>query len=227
MNQPTVLLICEDAEFSKALWSYWETRPDAPAFIVAQPDVCRGTHPEDFEVAIIGPMEDSKLAGLVESLRPKPVIAIVKPGSVAFQQQFPRVLFLAQDGNWRELVTVVASEMLKCSAALNRAVRAEQARSRLECHATLGKYMIEMRHTLNNALTSVLGNSELLLLEPGALSAPMRLQVDTIRNMAVRMHEILQRFTSIEKEFSAVERQIEQPSKSKAARASSAGCDLQ
>ncbi len=79
----------------------------------------------------------------------------------------------------------------------------------LERQATLGRYMLDVRHTLNNALTSVLGNSELLLLEPGSLSVASRSQIETIRNMAVRMHEILQRFSSIEKEFNAVEQQAE------------------
>jgi len=72
-----------------------------------------------------------------------------------------------------------------------------------------------MRHTFNNALTSVLGNSELLLLEPGALSAEARPQVETIRQMAVRIHEILQRFTSIEKELCAVEKVSKQDAGSK------------
>jgi len=67
--------------------------------------------------------------------------------------------------------------------------------------------MIEMRHTLNNALTSVLGNAELLLLEPGTFSAGVRSQIDTIRNMALRMHEILQRFSSLEKEMTFAEKQ--------------------
>ena len=79
----------------------------------------------------------------------------------------------------------------------------------LERQAALGRYMLDVRHTLNNALTSVLGNSELLLLEPGSLSVASRSQIETIRNMAVRMHEILQRFSSIEKEFNAVEQQAE------------------
>ena len=48
----------------------------------------------------------------------------------------------------------------------------------LERQATLGRYVLEMRHNLNNALTSLLGNSELLLLEPGALSAEARPQVE-------------------------------------------------
>jgi len=69
--------------------------------------------------------------------------------------------------------------------------------------------MLEVRHTLNNALTSVMGNSELLLLEPHSLSAASRSQIETIRNMGVRMHEILQRFSSIEKELNAVEQQAE------------------
>jgi signal transduction histidine kinase len=76
-----------------------------------------------------------------------------------------------------------------------------------------------MRHSLNNALTSVLGNSELLLLDPDAL-APLdpkaRNQIDTIRNMALRMHEILQRFSSLEKELNVVEKQANNEIKSKA-----------
>jgi signal transduction histidine kinase len=67
--------------------------------------------------------------------------------------------------------------------------------------------MLDVRHTLNNALTSVLGNSELLLLEPEALPVAELSQIETIRNMALRMHEILQRFSSIEKELNAVEQQ--------------------
>jgi signal transduction histidine kinase len=82
--------------------------------------------------------------------------------------------------------------------------------------------MLDVRHTLNNALTSVLGNSELLLLEPESLSAAAHSQIETIRNMAVRMHEILQRFSSIEKELNAVEQQAENEARTRV-RAASAG----
>ena len=77
----------------------------------------------------------------------------------------------------------------------------------LKRNATLGQYVIDMRHAMNNALTSVLGNSELLLLEPGAFSASVQSQLDTIRNMALRLHEILQRFSSLEKELVFIEKQ--------------------
>jgi signal transduction histidine kinase len=72
--------------------------------------------------------------------------------------------------------------------------------------------MLEMRHNLNNALTSVLGNSDLLLLEPGSLSAQTRAQIETIRNMTLRIHEIMQRFSSLEKEMNVVAQQAEQDS---------------
>jgi hypothetical protein len=49
----------------------------------------------------------------------------------------------------------------------------------------------------------------LLLLEPESLPPAERSQIETIRNMALRMHEILQRFSSIEKELNAVEQQAE------------------
>jgi signal transduction histidine kinase len=66
--------------------------------------------------------------------------------------------------------------------------------------------MLEQRHNMNNALTSVLGNAELLLLEPGALSAEVREQVETMHSMALRMHEIMQRFSSLESEMNFAEK---------------------
>ena len=114
-----------------------------------------------------------------------------------------------------DTLMLVAGEMVHRARAEADAYRFEQANTQLERQAMLGRYMLEMRHTFNNTLTSVLGNSELLLLEPGSLSAGARSQIETIRNMALRMHEILQRFSSLEKELSVVDRQAEQDSGTK------------
>jgi signal transduction histidine kinase len=80
-----------------------------------------------------------------------------------------------------------------------------------ERDAALGRYMLEVRHSFNNALTSVLGNSELLLLEPGALPAQTRDQVETIHTMALRLCEVMQGFSRLENEmhFSEDESQSE------------------
>ena len=58
---------------------------------------------------------------------------------------------------------------------------------------------------VNNALTTVLGNAELLAHEPG-LPATVRSQADALRNMALRLHEIFQRFSSLEKELTVAAR---------------------
>jgi signal transduction histidine kinase len=61
--------------------------------------------------------------------------------------------------------------------------------------------MLDMRHNLNNALTSALGHAELLLLEPGTLTAEMQEQVETIHSMTLRIHQVLQRFSSLDAEM--------------------------
>ena len=65
----------------------------------------------------------------------------------------------------------------------------EQARTAAEAEATLGRYMSEMRTTVNNALTSVLGNAELLLLEPG-LPAAVLAQADTPKRRAEALFQL-------------------------------------
>ena len=61
--------------------------------------------------------------------------------------------------------------------------------------------MQEMRHSFNNALTSVLGNAELILLSDSGLNTELREQIGTIRDMALNLHEMMQRFTSLEAEL--------------------------
>jgi len=62
--------------------------------------------------------------------------------------------------------------------------------------------MVEMYHTVNNALTSVLGNAELLLLEPG-LPAPILAQADTSAHGS-SLARSLSTLSSIEKELRVV-----------------------
>ncbi len=65
--------------------------------------------------------------------------------------------------------------------------------------------MIDMKHNVNNALTSLLGNAEFLLLEPGQLSTQSLAQIKTIHTMALRINEIVQRFSSLASEIREAE----------------------
>jgi signal transduction histidine kinase len=128
------------------------------------------------------------------------------------RDRWPGIATLRQQENWLDTLVLVAGEILHRVNAETDTRRFEQVNLQLKRQALLGSYMLEMRHTLNNTLTSVLGNSELLLLEPGSLSAGARSQIETIRNMSLRMHEILQRFSSLEKELTVADRQAEKES---------------
>jgi len=83
----------------------------------------------------------------------------------------------------------------------------------MEQYAALGRYVLEVRHNLNNALTSILGNSDLLLLDADTIAVPQRTQIETIRNMGMRLNEIMQRFSSLQKEMQLIEQARKKPLK--------------
>jgi hypothetical protein len=106
----------------------------------------------------------------------------------------------------RILITV-SMEALRRVQAVARAQRAERQAIEYQRYATLGRYMLEMRPSVNNALTSVVGNADLLLLEPGQVSGNSRDQIRTIHAMALRLNEIMQRFSSLASEVKASEKE--------------------
>jgi signal transduction histidine kinase len=210
LDQATALIISDDPEFSRVLMDRWQGERNSPAFTLVSPDVCRDLDADGFDLAIVGAVRPTLLPFVFNALNPsgKPVVFVSKNKQPAGENG-PQVRVLQQQEGWLDALVLVAAEILQLGQALARAHHAEQAKKSLEQQAALGRYMLDVRHTLNNSLTSVLGNSELLVLDPGSLSAAERSQIETIRNMAVRMHEILRRFSSIEKELNAVEKQAE------------------
>jgi signal transduction histidine kinase len=211
VDQRTILIVSDDAEFPRQVAARWQSERMVPAFTVLGSDFRHGFDSEAFDVAVVGPLRRDAMRPALRALESsgKPVIVVSEESQTAqaSRRESARVLAVSRNEGWPDTVVLVAIEILRRVDAVNRAERAEHVSALLKCHATLGQYVIEMRHTLNNALTSVLGNSELLLLEPGTFSAGVRSQIDTIRNMALRMHEILQRFSSLEKELTFVETQ--------------------
>ena len=219
MDQPSVLIISDDAELSRAVTGRWQSERTVPAFTLMSSDVCLGFDPDTFQLAIAGGLRPQALSVVLEAMdaAEKRVLFVSEDTRVmqTVRDRWPGIALLRQQENWLDTLLLVAGEILHRASAEAEARRLEQANASLERQALLGRYMLEMRHTLNNALTSVLGNSELLLLEPGTLSAGERSQIETIRNMSLRMHEVLQRFSSLEKELTVIDRQAEKESGAK------------
>jgi signal transduction histidine kinase len=215
VERSTVLIISDDVEFSRSVTSRWQAERNVPTFTLLSGDLWPRTV-DNFEVAIVGPLRRELLSPIVEPLHStsQPLFCISSDASTAelVRERWPRASVLRRDDNWLDALILAAGEGVQRARAEARAHAAEQHCATLERQATLGRYMLEMRHGLNNALTSLLGNSDLLLIEPGALSAQTRSQIETIRNMTLRIHEVMQRFSSLEKEMNVVAQQIERDS---------------
>jgi signal transduction histidine kinase len=205
VDQPTVLIISDDVDFSRRITARWQMERFVPAFTLVSGDLWPRFAADTFDVAIVGELRRELLSVVLEPLHStsQPVFfTCTDPQTMQLvRQRWPRVVVLRRDENWIEVMVMAANEAAHRARAEARARTAELACAALERQATLGRYMLEMRHNLNNALTSVLGNSDLLLFEPGTLSAPVRAQIETIRHMTLRINEVLQRFSSLEKEL--------------------------
>jgi len=158
---------------------------------------------------------------LLSQLEPhgKPLLVLAMEHSTAalVADLAPRALVLIDCS--MDTLALVAGEILKRREVLERLSAAEEALAASENNARLGRYITEMRHTINNALTSVMGNSELMLFEPGALAANHRAQIETIRTMSLRIHEIMQRLASLETEMKWMTKQKEHDQQRKLAAA--------
>ena len=207
MDRPNVIIISDEIEFSSAITARWLAERNVPALSVKGSDSCSQLQKEDFDLAVVGGFQPELLGPVLESVRTagKPVIHVSRLNG--HSPKLPGVVSLPEILAWPELLVTVATQILERERAAADLSRVLESNTRLEHQAALGRYMLEVRHNLNNALTSVLGNSELMLLDPEALSPTLRPQVETIRNMTMRMNEIMQRFSSLEKEMQLVDQQ--------------------
>jgi len=209
LNRPTVLILSSDPVFVREITTNWPQDRELPEFVVIEQDLCDDLPGDTFDLAIA----DALSGGKRENLR-RAIAVAGKPAILAGYKISPQassghgsILELSRETeSWAAMAGLLGREILRRSRAESRAQEAEQVRAAAEAEATLGRYMAEMRHNVNNALTSILGNAELLLLEPG-LPANVLAQADTVRNMALRLHEVFQRFSSIEKELTVAARE--------------------
>jgi len=198
------LIVSDEPEFAPTIMARWQTERSVPAFLLMATPVWSESPVAACDMALI--------AGVKQVVTPlfkrmdesgKPTVFLV-PDCLELQRlrsEYPRFMLVREHVGWVDVVVALAAESLRRLDANARARRAEQALAQAEANAMLGRYMLDMQHSLNNALTSVLGNAELMLLEPGAFSAQVRDQLGTIHTMALRIHDILQRFSSMESEI--------------------------
>ncbi len=209
MRNASVLILTDEPEFARLLTACWQAERHAPGITVLSSELWKDHEAAPHNLVVVGPVHEGRLPGILQSLEPAAAVILCVPAeSREFGQlrsKYPRLVHIPLREDWAQTLLLVAGESLRRAEALRISKQAERRAAKNESHATLGKYMLDMKHSMNNALTSMLGNAELLLLEPGQLSSQSLAQIKTIHSMALRINEIMQRFSSLASEMREAE----------------------
>jgi hypothetical protein len=230
MNRQTIIILSSDASFSReviAKWPHGAGFP-APEFISLDPSLTLDLNVVHYDLAIAdfcaksdrenNSSQEHRVSGkktiptkfdniertIVASGKPALIIHdnsasdfFVIKGAVIRLRREPHV--------WAETLGLIGREILRRRQAESRSIEAESVSAAAHADAILGRYMLEMRVNINNALTTLLGNAELISQESG-LPASVQVQADALRTMALRLNGIFQRFASLDKELGVTAR---------------------
>ncbi|HTQ61651.1 MAG TPA: hypothetical protein VMI32_15620 [Candidatus Solibacter sp.] len=209
MRNASVLILTDEPEFARLLTACWQAERQAPGITILSSDLWKNHEAASDDLVVVGPVLEGKLPGILHSFEPSAALILCVPADSQelsqLRSRYPRLLHVPLREDWAQTLLLVAGESLRRAEAVRISKQAERRAAKNEHHATLGRYMMDMKHSVNNALTSMLGNAELLLLEPGQLSSQSLAQIKTIHSMALRINEIMQRFSSLSSEMREAE----------------------
>jgi signal transduction histidine kinase len=205
LRHANVIILTDETEFARLLTAGWQAERQAPRVTVLTSDLWPEQEAPARDLVVVGPVREGALTSALRALDPSTAVILCVPTDSKelgqLRAKYPRLIHVPLREDWAQTLLLVAGESLRRVEALRLARQAERTAAKNENHATLGRYMLDMKHSVNNALTSMLGNAELLLLEPGQLSSQSLAQIKTIHSMALRINEIMQRFSSLASEM--------------------------
>jgi signal transduction histidine kinase len=213
LSHSSVLIVSDDTEFARTVAARWQAERRVPEITLTTSDVWQASAAEGYNLVIVGPARNNKISAILSALNAIAATAAAIYVSAEARDvpqlaaEHPHVLIIPREDGWIGTLILVAGEALRRAAATTRAQRAERASAEQQRNATLGRYMLDMRPSVNNALTSVLGNADLLLLDAESIHPDAREQIRTIHTMALRLNEIMQRFSSVAAEMRAGEKE--------------------
>lgn len=212
MKDSSVLIVSDEIEFGRTVAARWRAEVQSPEITLVTGDIWESVDVPGHDLVIIGSVRERVRRNIFSALKAASAqttiyVSCEEKDAASIRTEFPQVLVMRQEYGWLEALIVVSREVLRRLEALRRARRAESVALACEREAMLGRYMLEMRPSVNNALTSVLGNADLLLLDAEQSSPEGRQQIQTIHAMVLRLSEIMQRFSSLASEMRLSERE--------------------
>lgn len=199
MHHPSVLIVAQEPAVARDIVSRWQAESVVPSFTLMSTDFPRVEGLGKFDLAII--QTQNGHARQWEEAVDSMAETVLHLAAKAPSRHGHDKIFVPHAGDWLATTVLVGSEMLRRVEMARRLRKLEGSVGSSEHHASLGQYMLEARHGFNNALTSVLGNAELLMLSIDRLPLEAREQVETVHAMALKLYEMMQRFSSIEAEM--------------------------
>ena len=208
MTPGQVLIVSDDSEFVRALAARWRSEKDAPAFTAVSLAVSQQASPAGYDIVVVGPLRGRTALPTGPAVHPDSVVCVVgDPESLELvRAAHADWLLLPECPGWAGIFFSLAAEVLRRKAAESRARESEMTNLSQRRFGILGKSLLEARPGMVNALTSLLGNADLILLSEEPLPDQCRENVRTIHTMALRLSEIVQRLSSIENEMELSER---------------------
>jgi signal transduction histidine kinase len=220
LNRANILLIANETEFATNVVSRWQTERDVPVFTLLSSELwmkllgseLSGVTPHaGYDLVIVGPLDHENSATFLRLLDclNAPVIHMTREAArlrtIEFAGELP--LLIPERDGWLDELIQLSNEILRRVEAERTARSAEKGATASQQHAVLGRYMLDVQYNISNIITSVLGNAELLLSEPLQLPGHVLLSIDTVQGMALRLREIMQRFSSLASELRFAEKE--------------------
>lgn len=196
MNHQTVLIVAQEPAIARDIVARWQSERIVPSFTLISTDFPRIDGLGEFDLAIIQG-ENGDAQRLHQTVEPM-AHSVLHVGNARVNG---KSVTIPKNAEWLSTTILVAKEMLRRCEIEKRLRRAEASTNHTERHASLGQYMLDARHGFNNALTSVLGNAELLMAAANKFDPETREQIETIHTMSLKLYEMMQRFSSLEAEM--------------------------
>ena len=208
MTPGQILIVSDDSEFVRSLVARWRMEKDPPATTAVSTGVSRQASSSGYEMIIIGPLRECTVLPAGPAVHSDSVVCAVgdEESLRLVRAVHDTWLLLPECPGWTKILFSLAGEVLRRTAAETRAREAEITNLSQKRFGILGKSLLEARPGMVNALTSLLGNADLILLSEEPLPDHCRENVRTIHNMALRLNEIVQRLSSIENEMELTDR---------------------
>ena len=208
MTSGQILVVSDDTEFVRALSARWRKESNSPSITAVSTHVSGPADTSGYLLVVVGPVREGAAPPRSPALHLDSTVCAVGDlgGLVSVRSKHADWLLVPEYPGWPEALLSVAREVLRRTAAEKRAREAELTNQAHQRFGVLGRSMLEARPGMVNALTSLIGNADLILLSEEALPSECREQVRTIRTMALRLNEMVQRLSSLESEMELSER---------------------